>query len=131
MYFIVVNMTATTRAMRRKKLETTQSLLEKRQLKIIEELQTGISNLQLVIGREYKKYMIYAIFDYMCEVKEDLYLLGAHFGYNLNIKLNQLLKDSKSNIHNDKDFHQACMYYEFQLRDYIAWSKEKIGMGKR
>lgn len=45
-----------------------------RQSELIRDLQIGFRNVELVLGRRCKKYMVYAIFDYICEIKEEFVL---------------------------------------------------------
>ena len=89
-----------------------------RQAELKRDLQIGFRNVHLVVGRRYKKYMVYAIFDYICEIKEELYLLGEAFLGQIDVKLKELIEEARSTV--DRDFYDVCMCYQSQLRDYIS-----------
>ena len=88
---------------------------------IVKEIRMGLLNIKRVSGREYKKYLIYALFDYLCEVKEDLHLIGDTFRHELEEKLNYFILDSqkKKNISIDGVFGEWCKYYKIELEDYF------------
>ena len=46
---------------------------EQQRREIMAEIRRGIQNVDYVKGVEYKKYMVYALFDYMCDVEPCLY----------------------------------------------------------
>lgn len=113
--------TRSMRAMAESRLE------DERAKTIVHELRVGLSNVQSVVGREYKKYMVYALFNYICAVKEDLYLLGTSLGYQIDLKLKELVEEAKKNIETDTVFLQACLYYKFYLREYLEWVQRSLG----
>lgn len=109
--------TRSMRAMAESRLEST----------IAHELRIGLSNVQSVVGREYKKYMVYALFNYICAVKEDLHLLGTALGYQIDVKLKELIEEAEKNIETDAVLLQACLLYQFYLRDYLEWVQRSLG----
>ena len=113
--------TRSMRAMAESRLE------DERAKTIVHELRVGLSNVQSVVGREYKKYMVYALFNYICAVKEDLYLLGTALGYQIDLKLKELVEEAEKNIETDTVFLQACLYYKFYLREYLEWVQRSLG----
>jgi len=94
---------------------------------IVHELRVGLSNVQSVVGREYKKYMVYALFNYICAVKEDLRLLGTALGYQIDLKLKELIEEAEKNLQTDTVLLQACLYYQFYLREYLEWVQRSLG----
>lgn len=94
------------------------TLDEDERREIMTEIRRGIHNVDYVKGAEYKKYMVYALFDYMCDVEPCLYSLGKKFGRTMRAKL-----DEFSN-HEDETFRDACLYYKEQLNDYFEWLDE-------
>lgn len=117
-------MAPVTRSMSQSRLESARAI---RAETIVSELRIGLSNVQSVVGREYKKYMVYALFDYICTVKEDLHLLDIAFGYQIDVKLKELIEEAENNPQTDTVLLQACLYYQFCLREYLEWVKQSLG----
>lgn len=93
---------------------------------IKKEIKLGLSNFERVKGREYKKYMAYALFDYICDIKDTLFMYTQFkkFGRSMEKTLDQFISDAKNNIKSDKDFLDTCYYYKNYLADFIAWCHE-------
>lgn len=93
---------------------------------IKKEIKLGLSNFERVKGREYKKYMAYALFDYICDIKDTLFMYTQFkkFGRSMEKTLDQFISDAKNNIKSDKDFLDTCVYYKNYLADFIAWCHE-------
>lgn len=87
---------------------------------MVKEIRQGFENCANVKGREYKKYMVYAIFDYMCQMEPFLYKLGKPFGRSVHAKLNEFLQDVRGP--DDDDFQKACIMYLDILRPFLQWS---------
>ena len=94
------------------------TLDEDERREIMTEIRRGIHNVDYVKGAEYKKYMVYALFDYMCDVEPCLYSLGKKFGRTMRAKLDEF------SHHEDDTFRDACLYYKEQLNDYFEWLDE-------
>ena len=108
-------MAPVTRSMTREQQNT---LDEDERREIMTEIRRGIQNVDYVKGAEYKKYMVYALFDYMCDVEPCLYSLGKKFGWRMRAKLDEF------SYHEDETFRDACLYYKEQLNDYFEWLDE-------
>jgi hypothetical protein len=93
---------------------------------IKKEIKLGLSNFKRVKGREYKKYMVYALFDYVCDIKDTLFMYTQFkkFGRSMERALDQFITDAKNNIDTDKDFLHTCTYYKNFLADFIEWCHE-------
>lgn len=73
------------------------------------------------------------IFNYLCEEKEHLYVLGKHFIYALHMKLIDLDKETKSkseleddsfSILKSKSFQKKLNKYKKKLRKHFEWANE-------
>jgi len=93
---------------------------------IQKEIKLGLSNFNRVKGREYKKYMTYALFDYICDIKDTLFMYTQFkkFGRSMERTLDEFIADAKINIETDQDFLDTCKYYKNYLSDFIAWCRE-------
>ena len=83
------------------------------------EIRRGINNVEYVKGFEYKKYMVYALFDYMCDIEPSLYVLGKKFGKTIRVKLDEFLEYYTTD--EDVVFHDTCLYYKEYLCNYFEW----------
>tara|TARA_B100000497_G_scaffold126884_1_gene167025 strand:- start:3715 stop:4074 length:360 start_codon:yes stop_codon:yes gene_type:complete len=109
-------MAPVTRSMTLARRDTQTMLVEDERKEIMHEIRMGIHNVDYVKGSEYKKYMVYALFDYMCDVEPCLYALGKTFGRTMRAKLTDFSQ------HEDETFRDACLYYKEKLNDYFEWS---------
>jgi hypothetical protein len=82
------------------------------------EITIGLQNLDIVEGVEYKQYILYAMFDYMCEMEPYMYGLGKKFGCVVQAKIKEL----KHERPNDVQFVIKMDEYADALRDYFNWS---------
>lgn len=80
-------------------------------------------NCEMVDGREYKKYIVYALFDYLCSVKPSLYILNRGFARSVSEKLDEFIALGQGS--GDRAFHEACMSYKSYLQDYFTWAGAK------
>jgi hypothetical protein len=96
-----------------------------RKREIIHEIRTGVSNIELVHGREYRKYMVYALFDYVCQIKDELYVLGKKFGRQMDLQLANFIHEAQAHPDTDKTFLSHCLFYRGELYEYIHWAKSK------
>lgn len=86
---------------------------------IVQEIRTGVCNFEIVSGREYKKYMVYAIFDYLCDIKDELHILKSNFATQVGRTLKNFIRDAARNPDSDDTFLEHCLYYQRELSDYI------------
>lgn len=90
---------------------------------IVHEIRTGLLNIEFVVGREYKKYIVYALFDYLCIVKEDLkqwkYKFNTEFNTVLKKKIDEFINEAKQDLESDHIFLTACLYYKHELSDLL------------
>ena len=92
---------------------------EKHRIEILKhEIVTGLQNLTVVKGIEYKKYIVYALFDYLLENKDDLQHLPATLASHIDIQLNKFIALSCDDS-NHKFFHGACKYYKECLNSWL------------
>ena len=118
-------MSPVTRSMSRY-IRTLQQYWENiREKEIIDEISNGLHNCEIVVGREYKKYIVYALFDYMCDIKDELYLLDKKVGSAIGCKLNEFIRNARKNLDSDKVFLNACLHYQSELSDFIKYSKKR------
>lgn len=108
-------MAPVTRSMTLAQREKQNALAEDERREIMAEIRRGIQNVDYVKGAEYKKYMVYALFDYMCDIEPSLYALGKKFGRTMRAKLDEFSQ------HEDETFRNACWVYKEQLNDYFEW----------
>ena len=72
---------------------------------------------------EKMKLVIY-IFNYFCEEKEHLHVLGKQFIYTLYMKLIDIDKDAKSEPSFFKPFQKKLNKYKKKLRKHFEWANE-------
>ena len=92
----------------------------KRHKEMIHEIETGLYNIRNVIGWEYKKYMVYALFDYLCDIKSELRYLNE-YSAKIAEKVNSEL-DTFIVVNNEKDkqFHDMCNVYKTLLNEWLS-----------
>jgi hypothetical protein len=87
------------------------------------EIKIGLNNCEVVEGKEYKKGVVLALFDYLCVMKPHLCKLGKRFGRVLNDKLVEFQETE-----NDVVFHNKCSFYKRELSSYISWAYDGVDL---
>lgn len=101
-----------------------QELLEREKLITInhEKKQQMIRNIGqylkihiLTEGEEYRKISIYAMYEYFCDVQNDLHLLGLKFASSVYKNFIQILNE----VENDVETTRILLEYQDKLQDYL------------
>jgi len=86
---------------------------------LMQHINQGLTNLKQIQGCEYKKYIIYAIFDYICKNREHMHCIGKQMAEVIEYTLNKFIEDM--NRETDSYFRQKCNCYKIILKDYFEW----------
>ena len=71
----------------------------------------------LTEGDEYRKLSIFAIYEYLCDVQDDLHLLGAQFASAVYKNFNQIVAELEDDIEATNKLYD----YEHRLQDYLEF----------
>ena len=71
----------------------------------------------LTEGDEYRKLSIFAIYEYLCDVQDDLPLLGAQFASAVYKNFNQIVAELEEDIEATNKLYD----YEHRLQDYLEF----------
>ena len=74
-------------------------------------------------GSENKSKVVLEMFDYLCTLHEDIFLLGKIFSQTLDVKLDELEEEC---VHNQLyDMIPELDIFRNQLSKYIDWGKHE------
>lgn len=89
------------------------------------KMQTTITNvirtMQVCDNIRFKKIILYELFEYLCENKTHLYILGKTFGKSVEIIIDNHLNDA----HTDKMTKSKLHDYKAVMEDYFKWSNKR------
>lgn len=71
----------------------------------------------LTEGEEYRKLSIFAMYEYFCDVQNDLHLLGAQFASAIYKNFNQIVAELEHDVEGTNKLYE----FEHRLQDYLEF----------